>query len=91
MSRPAISSEKLSDSLTISERHASSEHKQGYWLYDKTQGMNLSMGAATKEAALLEALQYYQKRLATVEADYKELTAKVDSFLVQFSSNDTDR
>jgi len=88
--RPAISSEKISDTLTISLCHADSEHRiePNYWLYDKTRGMNLAMGAETKEAAYLEALQYYQNRLMDVELKYKILTDKVNGFLSQFPEED---
>ena len=88
MSRPAISTEKLSDTLHISLCHRCSEHPQGYWLYDDTRGMNLAMGAPTKEAALLEALQYYQKHLEEVEDKYLDLQAKVNVFVGQFKSEE---
>lgn len=76
--RPAISSVKLSDTLTMSLCH------DGYWLYDNTRGMNLAMHAKTSEDAFLKALTYYQKRLADVESNYKSLQSKVDSFVSQF-------
>lgn len=88
--RSPIFSEKVSDSLTISLCHASMDIKQGYWLYDKTQGMNLAMGADTIEKAYLQALKYYQTKLAQVESDYKILNQKVDSFLSQFSEEEED-
>jgi hypothetical protein len=84
MARPAIQTIKLSDSLSLSEYHRTSERPQGWWLYDKTRGMNLAMGAETKEAALLKALQYYQKRLSEVEASLNSLQNKVDHFVGQF-------
>jgi hypothetical protein len=86
--RPAITSEKITDTLTISECYPCGEHKHGYWLYDKTRGMNLAMGAKTREDAYIEAIKYYQKRLVEVELNYKELNSKVNSFLVQFSTED---
>lgn len=86
MARPAIAVIKLSDTLSLAECHPTSTHRGPYWLYDKTRGMNLSMGAATPEAAFVEALTYYQDRLATVEADYAALQSKVDSFLSQFQN-----
>lgn len=76
--RPAISSVKLSDTLTMSLC------RDGYWLYDKTRGMNLSMRAKTSEDAFVEALTYYQKRLADVEKAYNCLQSRVDSFVNQF-------
>ena len=95
MSRPAISSIKLSDTLTLSEYHPTSSHRGAWWLYDKTRGMNLAMGAQTKEDAFVKALSYYQNRLMVVESEYKSMTTKyksmktkVDSFVSQFSSEE---
>jgi hypothetical protein len=79
MARPAISQDKLSDTLTMSECH------DGFWLYDYTQGMNLSMKAKTREAALLEALTYYQRRFKQVDSAYQDLRARVDDFVGQFT------
>jgi hypothetical protein len=81
MSRPPISSRKLSDTLTLSECHPTSDHKGKYWLYDKTQGMNLAMGANTEEGALLEALDYYQTYLTKYKNSYFELLSKVNNFV----------
>lgn len=66
------------------------ERKNGFWLYDKTRGMNLSMRAKTKDDAFFEAIKYYQKRLATVEAELKTLSAKVDSFIDSVRPDDGD-
>lgn len=88
MSRPPISSRKLSETLTVSECHRTNDHPQGFWLYDKTQKMNLSIGAKTVEDALVEALTYYQKRLLKVESEYKELSDKVDNFVSQLVSSE---
>jgi hypothetical protein len=52
-----------------------------YWLWDFTQEVNLSMRSETKEAAFVEALEYYQKRLKRVESEYHELQSKVDRFM----------
>ena len=81
---------KLSDTLTLCEYIAPENwHYQtgnyGFWLYDETQGMNLSMRAKTAEAAFVEALTYYQNRLLEVEKAHKELTKKVDAFVSQFA------
>lgn len=72
-----ISSEKLSDTLTLSEC------TDGLWLHDSVSGMNLSMRAKSSTDALVEALTYYQKRLTTVQAEHKALKEKVDSFVEQ--------
>jgi hypothetical protein len=76
----AISSQKINDTLEITEM------RDGFWLYDETcyGGMNLSMRAKTKEAALIEALLHYQKRHLELEKKYIELSTKVNSFVSQF-------
>lgn len=73
-----INSTKLTETLTLSEC------SDGFWLYDKTRGMNLSMRAKTAQDAFVECISYYQKRLAEVESEHRELTAKVDAFVGQF-------
>ena len=78
----AIKHIKLTDSLTISERN------DGYWLYDYTRGMNLSMGAETQENAFVEALTYYQKRCAEVEQKKKKLYDRVNNLIESLSDND---
>lgn len=78
----AISSVHLTDTLTLSECN------DGFWLYDKTRGMNLSMRAKTESAAFIECISYYQKRLAEVETDHRALSEKVESFVSQFVNDD---
>lgn len=73
-----ISSVKLSETLTMSLC------TDGYWLYDKTRGMNLSMRANTEQDAFVETLTYYQGRLKEVEEGFKSLQSKVDVFVSQF-------
>lgn len=77
-----LSSEKLSDNLTLSVC------TDGLWLWDKTRQMNLSIKAKTEREALLDVIKYYQARLLEVEALHKALQIKVDSFLVQFETED---
>jgi hypothetical protein len=81
MASKAISNIKLTDSLTISEC------KDGYWLYDETRGMNLSMGAETEQDAYVEAITYYQKRCAEVEQKKKKLYDSVNNFIESLSDN----
>lgn len=57
------------------------ECKDGFWLYDETRGMNLAMRAPSSDLAFLEALEYYQGRLLTVESALKVLKDKVDLFV----------
>lgn len=59
--------------------------KEDYWLYDYTRGMNLAMGANTEQEAFVEALTYYQKRLAQAEKELKSLTTKVEDFIESVS------
>lgn len=78
----AISSTVLSPTLTISLC------RDGYWLYDETQGMNLSMRAKTSDDAFVEALTYYQERLAEIESNYNSLQSKVNAFVNQFTEEE---
>jgi len=73
-----ISSNKLTETLTLSEC------SDGFWLYDETRGMNLSMRAKTPQDAFVECISYYQGRLSEVENEHRKLTAKVDAFVSQF-------
>lgn len=82
MATKAIKSIKLTDTLTISE------DKDGYWLYDKTRGMNLAMKAKTEQDAYIDAITYYQKRCAEVEHKKKKLYDSVNSFIESLSEND---
>lgn len=82
MSRPPISITDLSSTITISECH------DGFWLWDETREMNLSMRAKTRDAAISEAFDYYQKRLKVLEAKLNDITTKLDAFLAQFSDPD---
>ena len=79
--------EDLTSTIQISH-YPETNGCHGYWLHDETQGMNLSMRAETKEAALLEALVYYQKALAEIKEKYEDLNGKVRSFLDQFRDDD---
>ena len=60
------------------------ECNDGYYLYDTVVGMNISMRAKTEQDACIKALLYYQRRLAEVKSEYKDLQDKVDSFLSLF-------
>lgn len=70
------------------DRFLLSECNDGYWLYDYVLGMNISMRAKTEQDAFIEALTYYQRRLAEVKSDYKELDGKVQNFLSQFDRDE---
>jgi len=62
--------------------------KDNFWLYDYTREMNLSMEAKTEQQAFVESLTYYQKRLAKVEKDFKELDDKVKDFIISVSDDE---
>jgi hypothetical protein len=53
----------------------------GFWLYDKSRGMNLAMRGKTEQEAFISALNYYQKRLTKVEIEFKNLENKVNNFI----------
>ena len=60
-----------------------SEGKDGFWLYDKTRSMNLSIRAKTKDDAFIETIEYYQKRLTEVEKHHAVLKSQVETFVSQ--------
>ncbi len=82
MSHPPISHKDLTPTLVLSECH------DGFWLYDETRGMNLSMRAKTAEAALVEALGYYQEQLKKIKLAYWSLKWQVDAFVSQVTENE---
>ena len=60
------------------------ECNDGYYLYDSVVGMNISMRAKTEQDACIEALLWYQERLANAKLEYKILNDKVETFLSLF-------
>ena len=70
-----ITHTKLSDTLALSEC------MDGFWLYDSTRGMNLSMKAKSRDAAFVKALSYYQDRLLEIEGEFRTLKTLVTSFV----------
>jgi hypothetical protein len=66
------------------------ECADGYYLYDKVIGMNISMRAKTEQDAYIEALLYYQKTLATAKAHYRELDSIVENFISQIRGESED-
>jgi hypothetical protein len=62
-----------------------SKGRDGYWLYDKTRGMNLGMREETEADAYTETIHYYQKRLTEVESQLKELRTIVENFVSNFT------
>lgn len=88
MSRPADTVEKLGETLTMCSYESGGN--KGFWLYDETRGMNLSIRAKTRQDAFVECISYYQNRLAKVEKEHRELVAKVESFVSQFTETEDD-
>lgn len=77
-----ISHRMINASTTITECN------NGWWLYDENRGMNLAMKAKSEVEALIEALEYYQRRSKKLDSDYKDLKSKVDLFVNQFIKED---
>lgn len=75
---------KLTETLAITEC------TDGWWLYDETLGMNLSMRAKTEQDAFVKALSYYQRRLKEVESAYKCLDSRVQAFVSQFTEDENE-
>lgn len=65
---------QLSETLWLAQRG------DGFWLWDDSRQMNLSVRAKTKEDAILEALRYYQDRYNKSEAKRRETDAALESF-----------
>ena len=80
--RPAIKNTRLTDTLILSEC------RDGFWLYDKTRGMNLVMRATSPTDAFVKALTYYQCRLSEVETAHRNLRGLVDAFVSNFVHED---
>ena len=89
MSRPAISSVKLNQHLTISECHPDHACRTiNWWLYDDRaygSGMNIGMRAKTKDKAFVEAIEFWARRAAKAESDYAAIKTQVDEFVGKFA------
>lgn len=70
-----MNTHKLDDTLELNQ------HRDGFWLWDETRGMNLAMRAETAEQAYFEAIKYYQERLLEVEAELRTLKQAVNQFV----------
>jgi hypothetical protein len=86
MSKPPDNLINLSETLSLCE--FKSGGNKGFWLYDETRGMNLAMCAKSETDAFVAALEYYQKRLLTVEQAYSTLKTKVDKFISQVTEEE---
>lgn len=84
MARKPISNVKLTEHMVLSECHPDMDCRSvSWWIYDKRAGMNIGMRAETRDAAFVEAIQYWAKRAMRAEASYDGITRKVNSFLEQ--------
>jgi len=45
------------------------KQRDGYWLWDSTREMNLSMRAADERVTLINAIEYYQKALLEIKTN----------------------
>lgn len=90
MSKPPDTIIKLSRTLSLCEYQSPKNGNFGFWLYDTTRRMNLSIRAKTATDAFVEALTYYQERLTKVESAHAELKEKVDTFVKQFTEHEED-
>ena len=68
---------------------ALSECTDGFWLWDETREMNLSMKAKTEQAALVETIGYYQRRLLEVEGDRDTMRNRINNVLVVLGAEET--
>lgn len=75
----------LSDTLTLCQYEVGGD--KGFWLYDKTRGMNLAMRSKTANDAFVSALTYYQGRLTKVETEHRDLRYSVDEFVEKFTEH----
>ena len=70
--------------VQLTETIGLTECTDGFWLYDKTMGMNLAMRVKTPNDAFIEAIKYYQRRFEELDKTYWSLKGRVDSFVAQF-------
>ena len=75
MAQKAIRSVKLTDSLTLSEC------KDGFWLYDYTQGYNIAVRAKTEQEAFVQALKFYQKYYFKERDENTFIITKLSEFI----------
>jgi hypothetical protein len=86
MAKRAISFKRLNDNLSISEYPPDSEcETNNWWVYDKRAGRNIGFRAETKEAALIESIEYWSKRAIIAETCYADIKSSVELFVARFS------
>ena len=64
------------------------KRNDGYWLYDKTRGMNLAMRSDSEFEAVVKAIEYYQRRFNDLQSKHKALHNKVEKILKLIGGHD---
>ena len=77
-----IKDTKLTEFLTLSECN------NGFWLHDSRRCVNVAVMAETIEEAFIVAMEYYQKRLETAEAELHRVNEAVKTFINTVSEED---
>lgn len=77
-----MGSKAIAPEIRINDETNIVECTDGFWLYDKSRGMNLAMRAKSETAALIDALEYYQRRYKELESAHKDLTSRLDQVRV---------
>lgn len=77
-----IKTTKLTETLSLSEC------TDGFWIYDKMQGINISMRAKDETAAFIEAIGYYQRRTHSLKGRVKHFEKSFENFLSELSDSD---
>lgn len=72
---------KLLNKTEVTDTITLSHCTDGWWLWDDTRGMNLSMHAPSPQQAFIETIGYYQRRLTQVEDELKTLKIQVEAFV----------
>jgi len=84
MSRPAIDVIEINGNLTLLEKRPDQECRTvNWWVYDERAGRNIGIRAATREAALVEAIEYWAEQAYIRRREYEDLKEKVDTFVGQ--------
>jgi hypothetical protein len=76
----------LTDTLSITEYKTSGA--KGFWLFDRTQGMNLAMQARSERDAFVQALGYYQRQLSIAKGRLQKLDKAVNNFINEIEEED---
>ncbi len=75
---------------TLSATLTLSEGDDGFWIYDKTRGMNLAMRAKSEREAMVDCITYYQTRFNDMEKAYFSLYERVNDFVESFADTEVE-